>query len=50
VTPFIALDGGANTICCSSFSKSLAPEYRVEWISAAAYTRQVIERKLAFSL
>lgn len=48
--PFIALDGGANTIYCSSFSKSLAPGYRVGWIAADRRTRQVIERKLAFSL
>lgn len=48
--PFIALDGGANTIYCSSFSKSLAPGYRVGWIAAGRRTRQVIERKLAFSL
>ena len=48
--PFIALDGGANTIYCSSFSKSLAPGYRIGWIAAGAYAQQVMERKLAFSL
>lgn len=48
--PFIALDGGANTIYCSSFSKSLAPGYRVGWIAAGAYAQQVMERKLAFTL
>ncbi|WP_240655464.1 PLP-dependent aminotransferase family protein [Paraburkholderia phosphatilytica] len=48
--PFIALDGGANTIYCSSFSKSLAPGYRVGWIVAGAYAQRVMERKLAFSL
>lgn len=48
--PFIALDGGANTIYCSSFSKSLAPGYRVGWIAARAYSQQIMERKLAFSL
>ena len=48
--PFIALDSGANTLYCSSFSKSLAPGYRVGWIAAGAHTRQVLERKLAFSL
>lgn len=48
--PFIALDGGANTIYCSSFSKSLAPGYRVGWIIAGAYAQKVMERKLAFSL
>ncbi|MFP3564975.1 PLP-dependent aminotransferase family protein [Paraburkholderia sp. SIMBA_030] len=48
--PFIALGDGANTIYCSSFSKSLAPGYRIGWIAAGAYTQQVMERKLAFSL
>ena len=48
--PFIALGGGANTIYCSSFSKSLAPGYRIGWIAAGAYTQRVMERKLAFSL
>ncbi len=48
--PFIALDGGANTIYCSSFSKSLAPGYRIGWIVAGAHAQRVLERKLAFSL
>jgi len=48
--PFIALDGGANTIYCSSFSKSLAPGYRIGWIVPGAFAQQVMDRKLAFSL
>jgi DNA-binding transcriptional MocR family regulator len=48
--PFIALDGGANTIYCSSFSKSLAPGYRIGWIAAGGRSHEVMERKLAFSL
>jgi DNA-binding transcriptional MocR family regulator len=48
--PFRALDGGVNTIYCSSFSKTLAPGYRVGWIAPGAYAQQVIERKLAFNL
>lgn len=48
--PFIALDGGANTIYCSSFSKSIAPGYRVGWVAAGALMTRVVERKLAFSL
>jgi DNA-binding transcriptional MocR family regulator len=48
--PFIALDGGANTIYCGSFSKTLAPGYRVGWIVAGAHARRVMEHKLAFSL
>ena len=48
--PFIALEGGADTIYCSSFSKSLAPGYRVGWIATRTHARQVVERKMAFSL
>lgn len=48
--PFIALEGGADTIYCSSFSKSLAPGYRAGWIVAGRYARQIMERKLAFTL
>jgi len=48
--PFIALDGGARTIYCSSFSKSLAPGYRVGWVVAGAFAQQVLDRKLAYSL
>jgi DNA-binding transcriptional MocR family regulator len=48
--PFIALDGDANTIYCSSFSKSLAPGYRIGWIAAGTRVQKVMERKLAFSL
>ncbi|CAI2792059.1 Uncharacterized HTH-type transcriptional regulator yjiR [Serratia grimesii] len=49
-TPFIALDGGVHTIYCSSFSKSLAPGYRVGWVATSAYKKQVMDLKLAFSL
>ena len=48
--PFIALDGGADTIYCSSFSKSLAPGYRVGWIATRRHGQRVLERKMAFSL
>ncbi|WP_250623093.1 PLP-dependent aminotransferase family protein [Pinirhizobacter soli] len=48
--PFIALDGGENTIYCSSFSKSLAPGYRIGWIMAGLHAQKVLEHKLAFSL
>ena len=48
--PFIALDGGADAIYCSSFSKSLAPGYRVGWIVPGAFAQQVMDHKLAFSL
>jgi DNA-binding transcriptional MocR family regulator len=48
--PFIALDGGANTIYCSSFSKSLAPGYRIGWIVPGPFAQKVLDRKLAYSL
>ena len=48
--PFIALEGGADTIYCSSFSKSLAPGYRVGWIATRIHAQKVVERKMAFSL
>jgi DNA-binding transcriptional MocR family regulator len=48
--PFIALDDGGNTIYCSSFSKSLAPGYRIGWIASTTYAQQLMERKLAFTL
>jgi len=48
--PFMALDGGANTIYCSSFSKTLAPGYRIGWIAPGSYAQKVMESKLAFSL
>jgi len=45
-----AFDGGADTIYCSSFSKSLAPGYRIGWIATRVHAQQVMERKMAFSL
>jgi DNA-binding transcriptional MocR family regulator len=48
--PFIALEGGASTIYCSSLSKSLAPGYRIGWIVPGRFARQVLDRKLASSL
>jgi DNA-binding transcriptional MocR family regulator len=48
--PFIALEGGADTIYCSSFSKCLAPGYRIGWIATRRHAQRVVERKMAFSL
>lgn len=48
--PFVALEGGGNTIYCSSFSKSLAPGYRIGWIAPGPYAQQVMDFKLAASL
>ncbi len=51
--PFIALDRAANTVIyCSSFSKSIAPGYRIGWMATKtpAHMQSALERKLAFTL
>jgi DNA-binding transcriptional MocR family regulator len=35
---------------CSSFSKSLAPGYRIGWVAAGRYTRDIARRKLTTTL
>ena len=48
--PFMAFDRRGNTIYCSSFSKTLAPGYRVGWIATSRHIEQVLERKHAHTL
>ncbi len=48
--PFIALDRRGNTIYCSSFSKTIAPGYRIGWIVPGTYMQSVLERKFVFTL
>jgi DNA-binding transcriptional MocR family regulator len=48
--PFIAFDRRGNTIYCSSFSKTIAPGYRLGWIVAGRAMQRILERKLAFTL
>jgi DNA-binding transcriptional MocR family regulator len=48
--PFIALDRSGDTLYCSSFSKTLAPGYRVGWIAAGRRMQEVLERKCALTL
>jgi DNA-binding transcriptional MocR family regulator len=48
--PFMAFDRRGNTIYCSSFSKTLAPGYRVGWIATRRHIGQVLERKHAHTL
>jgi len=51
--PFMALDRHANTIIyCSSFSKTIAPGYRIGWMAtkSQAHLHSALERKLAFTL
>jgi DNA-binding transcriptional MocR family regulator len=48
--PFMALDPHGNTIYCSSFSKTIAPGYRVGWIATGRHMERVLESKFAFTL
>jgi DNA-binding transcriptional MocR family regulator len=48
--PFMALDRRGNTLYCSSFSKTIAPGYRIGWIATSRHMQRVLERKLAFTL
>jgi DNA-binding transcriptional MocR family regulator len=45
-----AFDREGWVLHCSSFSKTLAPGFRVGWVSAGRYTRNVAQQKLAASL
>jgi DNA-binding transcriptional MocR family regulator len=50
-TPFMALDRHGITLHCSSFSKTLAPGYRVGWLAAGErFMPRVIEAKMASTL
>lgn len=51
--PFMALDRNANAIIhCSSFSKTIAPGYRIGWLATKtpAHMQSALTRKLAFTL
>jgi DNA-binding transcriptional MocR family regulator len=48
--PFMALDPRGNTIYCSSFSKTIAPGYRVGWIATARHMERVLKNKFALTL
>jgi DNA-binding transcriptional MocR family regulator len=48
--PFMALDPRGNTIYCSSFSKTVAPGYRIGWIIAGRHLSRVLDAKAAFTL
>jgi DNA-binding transcriptional MocR family regulator len=48
--PFIALDRYGNTLYCSSFSKTIAPGYRVGWITTGRHMQKVLEHKFASTL
>jgi DNA-binding transcriptional MocR family regulator len=48
--PFAALDPNDNTIYCSSFSKTVAPGYRIGWVMPGRHLRRVLDAKAAFTL
>jgi DNA-binding transcriptional MocR family regulator len=48
--PFMALDRRGNTLYCSSFSKTIAPGYRIGWIATGRHMQKVLERKFALTL
>lgn len=48
--PAKAFDAGGLVLHCSSFSKSLAPGYRVGWAAAGRYARDVQRLKMMSSL
>jgi DNA-binding transcriptional MocR family regulator len=49
-TPFMALDRHDNTIYCSSFSKTIAPGYRVGWVVAGRHMDGLLAKKFATTL
>jgi len=48
--PFMALGRQADVIYCSSFSKTVAPGYRVGWIATERHMERVLEAKFALTL
>lgn len=48
--PAKAWDHAGLVMHCSSFSKTLAPGYRVGWVAAGRYAREVAQRKLMSSI
>lgn len=50
--PFMALAEGkyTNIIYCSSFSKTIAPGYRIGWVVAKHHMSEILENKIATSL
>jgi DNA-binding transcriptional MocR family regulator len=48
--PFMALDRHDNTIHCSSFSKTIAPGYRIGWVASRVHMPRLLENKFASTL
>lgn len=49
-TPAKSFDFEGLVLHCSSFSKSLAPGYRIGWVSAGKYAKQIERLKLSTSI
>jgi DNA-binding transcriptional MocR family regulator len=49
-SPFMALDRRGRTLYCGSFSKTVAPGYRIGWIATPQNLQRVLERKTALTL
>ena len=48
--PFLALDPTADVLYCSSFSKTVAPGYRIGWLASPQHIQGAVAKKSAFSL
>jgi DNA-binding transcriptional MocR family regulator len=48
--PFMTLAPDADILYCSSFSKTLAPGYRIGWIATQRHIERVLETKFALNL
>jgi len=48
--PFSALDRHDNILYCGSFSKTLAPGYRVGWVTTGRHMPRVLEAKFSSTL
>tara|TARA_R110000772_G_scaffold87094_16_gene181863 strand:- start:461 stop:1900 length:1440 start_codon:yes stop_codon:yes gene_type:complete len=48
--PYSAITPNADVIYCNSFSKTLAPGYRIGWVASARHVNELLEKKFAASL
>jgi DNA-binding transcriptional MocR family regulator len=48
--PFAALDRSGNTLYCASFSKTIAPGWRLGWLAPGHRMQAVLDRKFAMTL
>ena len=48
--PFAAFDPSGNSIYCSSFSKTIAPGYRIGWLATARHGQTILDHKIASTL